>query len=135
MSVSGATRLAPIYAELAAAGGCRDRPPRDRALLLVRDIRCGACRVALRGFAVIETYEFSDPALEERYHVPEPGAALPESARTRTSRTRMLRSPRTCASLLYRAASRPARVIREILDNMVARYGEFVRYRPDPSTA
>lgn len=78
--------------------------------------------------AVIETYEFSDPALEERYH------ALSQELRCPKCQNQNIADSNAPISedlrrLLYRQLEAGA-TDREILDDMVDRYGEFVRYRP-----
>ena len=86
------------------------------------------CAYAVPAFAVIETYEFSDPALEERYQ------ALSEELRCPKCQNQNIADSnapiakdlrKTLHQQLEDGASDS-----EILDYMVARYGEFVRYRP-----
>lgn len=86
-------------------------------------------------FAVIETYEFSDPQLEERYH------ALSQELRCPKCQNQNIADSNAPISedlrkLLYRQLEAGSSD-REILDDMVNRYGEFVRYRPafDAKTA
>lgn len=78
--------------------------------------------------AVIETYEFSDPALEERYH------ALSQELRCPKCQNQNIADSNAPISqdlrrLLHQQLEAGASD-REILEFMVARYGEFVRYRP-----
>ncbi len=97
--------------------------PRCRALCLILLLLVAGPTVA-----VIETYEFSDPALEERYH------ALSQELRCPKCQNQNIADSNAPISedlrrLLYRQLEAGA-TDREILDNMVDRYGEFVRYRP-----
>ncbi|MCB1843113.1 MAG: cytochrome c-type biogenesis protein CcmH [Halioglobus sp.] len=83
---------------------------------------------SLQCAAVIETYEFSDPALEERYQLLSAELRCPKCqnqniADSNAPIARDLR--RLLYEQLEAGASDDA-----ILDHMVARYGEFVRYRP-----
>ncbi|MFN2289417.1 MAG: cytochrome c-type biogenesis protein [Chromatocurvus sp.] len=85
--------------------------------------------------AVIETYEFSDPALEERYH------ALSEELRCPKCQNQNIAGSNAPISedlrrLLHRQLEAGA-TDGEILEDMVDRYGDFVRYRPafDAKTA
>ena len=78
--------------------------------------------------AVIETYEFSSPALEERYH------ALSQELRCPKCQNQNIADSNAPISedlraLLYQQLEAGASD-EEILADMVARYGEFVRYRP-----
>lgn len=91
--------------------------------------------LALPALAVIETYEFSDPSLEKRYH------ALSEELRCPKCQNQNIAASNApiaedLRKLLYRKLEAGASD-REILDDMVNRYGEFVRYRPsfDAKTA
>ena len=90
---------------------------------------------ALPVSAVIETYEFSDPALEERYH------ALSQELRCPKCQNQNIAGSNAPISedlrrLLYRQLEAGA-TDEEILEDMVDRYGNFVRYRPafDAKTA
>lgn len=79
-------------------------------------------------WAVIETYEFSDPALEERYYELSAELRCPKCqnqniADSNAPIAQDLR--RLLHSKLEEGASDE-----QILEHMVARYGEFVRYRP-----
>jgi len=83
---------------------------------------------AIPSMAVIETYEFSDPALEARYH------ALSEELRCPKCQNQNIAASnapisRDLRRLLYEQLEAGA-TDEEIRDYMVARYGEFVLYRP-----
>lgn len=85
--------------------------------------------------AVIETYEFSDPALQSRY------ANLSQELRCPKCQNQNIADSnapisRDLRAILY-AQLEAGATDEEILDYMVARYGEFVRYRPalDTTTA
>lgn len=83
---------------------------------------------AVSSLAVIETYEFSDPALEARYH------ALSEELRCPKCQNQNIADSNAPISqdlrrLLYEQLEAGASD-EEIRDYMVARYGEFVLYRP-----
>ena len=78
--------------------------------------------------AVIETYEFSSPALEARYH------RLSQELRCPKCQNQSIADSNAPISedlrrLLYQQLEAGASDA-EILDDMVGRYGEFVRYRP-----
>jgi len=91
--------------------------------------------LALPVVAVIETYEFSDPALETRYHSLSQELRCPkcQNQNIADSNAPIAQDLRR---LLYEQLEAGASD-EEILDYMVARYGEFVRYRPgfDRATA
>lgn len=81
--------------------------------------------------AVIETYEFSSPALEERYH------RLSQELRCPKCQNQNIADSNAPISedlrrLLYEQLE-AGYSDEDILDDMVARYGEFVRYRPKAS--
>ena len=78
--------------------------------------------------AVIETYEFSDPALEERYQVLSAELRCPkcQNQNIADSNAPIAQDLR---KTLHRQLEQGASD-QEILEYMVARYGEFVRYRP-----
>ncbi|MFN2328464.1 MAG: cytochrome c-type biogenesis protein [Chromatocurvus sp.] len=86
-------------------------------------------------FAVIETYEFSDPQLEERYHDLSQELRCPKCQNQNIADSNAPISE-DLRKLLYRQLEAGASD-REILQDMVNRYGEFVRYRPgfDAKTA
>lgn len=85
--------------------------------------------------AVIETYEFSHPELEARYHRLSQELRCPKCQNQNIADSNAPIS-RDLRSLLHRQLEEGASDD-EILDFMVARYGEFVRYRPavDRNTA
>ena len=91
--------------------------------------------VALPVSAVIETYEFSDPALEERYQVLSAELRCPKCQNQNIADSNAPIS-RDLRNVLHQQLEAGASDD-EILDYMVARYGEFVRYRPrfDGATA
>ncbi len=84
--------------------------------------------VSASALAVIETYEFSSPDLEARYR------ALSQELRCPKCQNQNIADSNAPISqdlrrLLYEELEAGASD-QEILDNMVSRYGEFVRYRP-----
>lgn len=84
--------------------------------------------LALPAAAVIETYEFSEPELEQRYR------ALSQELRCPKCQNQNIADSNAPISqdlrrLLHQQLEAGASD-REILEFMVARYGEFVRYRP-----
>lgn len=83
--------------------------------------------------AVIETYEFSDPLLEQRYQQLSAELRCPkcQNQNIADSNAPIAQDLR---KLLYQQLEAGADD-EEILDYMVARYGEFVRYRPSFSGA
>ncbi len=83
---------------------------------------------AVPAAAVIETYEFSDPSLEERYRALSAELRCPkcQNQNIADSNAPIARDLRR---LLHEQLEEGA-TDEEILDYMVARYGEFVRYRP-----
>ena len=85
--------------------------------------------------AVIETYEFSDPALETRYHRLSQELRCPKCQNQNIADSNAPIS-RDLRALLHQQLEAGASDD-EILAFMVARYGEFVRYRPgvDQKTA
>lgn len=84
--------------------------------------------LARPGQAVIETYEFSDPLLEERYQELSAELRCPkcQNQNIADSNAPIAQDLR---KTLHRELESGASD-QEILDYMVARYGEFVRYRP-----
>ena len=91
--------------------------------------------VILPANAVIETYEFSDPSLQSRY------ASLSQELRCPKCQNQNIADSnapisRDLRAILY-AQLEAGATDDEILEYMVARYGEFVRYRPavDSATA
>ena len=82
----------------------------------------------LAGWAVIETYDFSSPELEVRYHSLSQELRCPkcQNQNIADSNAPIARDLRV---VLYEQLEAGASDD-EILAFMVARYGEFVRYRP-----
>lgn len=78
--------------------------------------------------AVIETYEFSSPDLEQRYQALSRELRCPKCQNQNIADSNAPIS-RDLRKLLYQQLEAGASDA-EILDYMVARYGEFVRYRP-----
>jgi len=83
---------------------------------------------ALPAAAVIETYEFSDPALEQRYRKLSQELRCPKCQNQNIADSNAPIS-QDLRRLLHQQLEAGASD-REILAFMVARYGEFVRYRP-----
>ena len=83
---------------------------------------------ASHAWAVIETYEFSSPDLERRYHALSQELRCPkcQNQNIADSNAPIARDLRV---VLYEQLEAGA-TDEEILAFMVARYGEFVRYRP-----
>lgn len=79
--------------------------------------------------AVIETYEFSSPELEARYHRLSLELRCPKCQNQNIADSNAPISE-DLRRLLYQQLEAGASD-QEILDDMVDRYGEFVRYRPD----
>ena len=88
---------------------------------------------SITALAVIETYEFSDPALEERYHALSAELRCPKCQNQNIADSNAPIS-QDLRKLLYEQLESGASDA-EIRDYMVARYGEFVRYRPSFSGA
>ena len=89
--------------------------------------------LSLNTYAVIETYEFSDQALEERYHDLSAELRCPKCQNQNIADSNAPIS-QDLRKLLYEQLEAGASDA-EIRDHMVARYGEFVRYRPSFSGA
>ena len=89
--------------------------------------------VAGAALAVIETYEFSSPELERRYHDLSQELRCPKCQNQNIADSNAPIS-QDLRKLLYTQLEAGASD-EEILDYMVARYGEFVRYRPSMSGA
>ena len=81
-----------------------------------------------KSWAVIETYEFSDDALESRYQQLSAELRCPKCQNQNIADSNAPIS-QDLRKLLYQQLEAGASD-QEILDYMVARYGEFVRYRP-----
>lgn len=84
---------------------------------------------ALPAAAVIETYEFSSPELETRYRQLSQELRCPKCQNQNIADSNAPISE-DLRRLLYRQLEAGASD-EEILEDMVRRYGEFVRYRPD----
>jgi cytochrome c-type biogenesis protein CcmH len=84
--------------------------------------------VSIPALAVIETYEFSSPELEQRYHQLSQELRCPKCQNQNIADSNAPIS-QDLRKLLYEQLEAGASDA-EILDYMVARYGEFVRYRP-----
>lgn len=84
---------------------------------------------ALPALAVIETYEFSRPQLEERYRILSQELRCPKCQNQNIADSNAPIS-QDLRALLYTKLEEGASD-EAILEDMVARYGEFVRYRPD----
>ena len=89
---------------------------------------CLSVWAASNAWAVIETYEFSSPDLERRYHALSQELRCPkcQNQNIADSNAPIARDLRV---VLYEQLEAGA-TDDEILAFMVARYGEFVRYRP-----
>jgi cytochrome c-type biogenesis protein CcmH len=83
---------------------------------------------SLHAVAVIETYQFSSPDLEQRYHVLSQELRCPKCQNQNIADSNAPIS-QDLRKLLYEQLEAGSSD-EEILDHMVARYGEFVRYRP-----
>lgn len=81
-----------------------------------------------QALAVIETYEFDNPELELRYRELSTELRCPKCQNQNIADSNAPIS-QDLRKLLYQQLERGASD-EEILDYMVARYGEFVRYRP-----
>jgi cytochrome c-type biogenesis protein CcmH len=104
--------------------------PRQRPLLWIYGVLLSALfLVASSAQAVIETYEFSDPQLEQRYHILSQELRCPKCQNQNIADSNAPIS-QDLRKLLYEKLEQGASD-EEILTDMVDRYGEFVRYRPD----
>lgn len=86
------------------------------------------CWLSLSAHAVIETYQFSDPSLRERYNQFVEELRCPKCQNQNLSGSNSEISAdlrRELHRLLHEGKSDT-----EIVDYMVARYGEFVLYKP-----
>lgn len=88
----------------------------------------GLFLLAAPSWAVIETYEFSTPQLEERYQSLSAELRCPKCQNQNIADSNAPIS-KDLRRLLHQQLEEGASD-EEILDYMVARYGEFVRYRP-----
>ena len=95
---------------------------------LMSAVICGQLWLAPVALAVIETYEFSSPDLEVRYHQLSQELRCPkcQNQNIADSNAPIARDLRV---VLYEQLEQGA-TDDEILAYMVARYGELVRYRP-----
>jgi cytochrome c-type biogenesis protein CcmH len=84
--------------------------------------------VACQALALIETYDFTNPELENRYHYLSEELRCPkcQNQNIADSNAPIAQDLR---KLLHQQLEQGASD-EEILEYMVARYGEFVRYRP-----
>jgi len=98
-------------------------------MMNLRALLMGVCLfIALPALALIETYEFSAPELEARYHQLSQELRCPKCQNQNIADSNAPIAQDLRKSLhqqLEQGASDE-----EILEHMVARYGEFVRYRP-----
>jgi cytochrome c-type biogenesis protein CcmH len=95
---------------------------------VLRAIVCAWLLASTQAFALIETYEFSAPDLEARYH------QLTQELRCPKCQNQNIADSdapiaQDLRKLLHQQLEQGASDD-EILEHMVARYGEFVRYRP-----
>jgi cytochrome c-type biogenesis protein CcmH len=97
-----------------------------RAVILV--LLCCSLWSVSNTWAVIETYDFSSPDLERRYHVLSQELRCPkcQNQNIADSNAPIARDLRVVLFEQLEAGASDD----EILAFMVARYGEFVRYRP-----
>ena len=90
---------------------------------------CALFLVSSSAWAVIETYEFSSPDLASRYHQLSQELRCPkcQNQNIADSNAPIARDLRVVLYQQLEAGQTDA----QILDFMVARYGQFVRYRPE----
>lgn len=90
---------------------------------------CALILVSSSAWAVIETYEFSSPDLASRYHQLSQELRCPkcQNQNIADSNAPIARDLRVVLYEQLEAGQSDA----QILDFMVARYGQFVRYRPE----
>ena len=90
---------------------------------------CALMLVSSSAWAVIETYEFSSPDLASRYHQLSQEFRCPkcQNQNIADSNAPIARDLRVVLYEELEAGQTDA----QILDFMVARYGQFVRYRPE----
>ena len=90
---------------------------------------CALFLVSSSAWAVIETYEFSSPDLASRYHQLSQELRCPKckNQNIADSNAPIARDLRVVLYEQLEAGQTDA----QILDFMVARYGQFVRYRPE----
>jgi len=104
------------------------RSPLEGLLPSLVALLFGTALLAAPVAAVIETYEFSDPSLEARYHRLSQELRCPKCQNQNIADSNAPIS-QDLRQLLY-ARLEAGASDQEILDDMVSRYGEFVRYRP-----
>ena len=97
-------------------------------LFLCNPLSVAALLLAGHAFALIETYEFSDGTLEERYHTLTQELRCPKCQNQNIADSNAPIS-QDLRRLLYEQLEAGASDD-EIRQYMVDRYGEFVRYRP-----
>ena len=90
---------------------------------------CALILMSSSAWAVIETYEFSSPDLASRYHLLSQELRCPkcQNQNIADSNAPIARDLRVVLYEQLEAGQSDA----QILDFMVARYGQFVRYRPE----
>ena len=95
----------------------------------MRRLFCALILVSSSAWAVIETYEFSSPDLASRYHLLSQELRCPkcQNQNIADSNAPIARDLRVVLYEQLEAGQTDA----QILDFMVARYGQFVRYRPE----
>ena len=95
----------------------------------MRRLLCALILVSSSAGAVIETYEFSSPDLASRYHQLSQELRCPkcQNQNIADSNAPIARDLRVVLYEQLEAGQTDA----QILDFMVARYGQFVRYRPE----
>jgi cytochrome c-type biogenesis protein CcmH len=95
----------------------------------MRRLFCLLILVSSSAWAVIETYEFSSPDLASRYHLLSQELRCPkcQNQNIADSNAPIARDLRVVLYEQLEAGQTDA----QILDFMVARYGQFVRYRPE----
>lgn len=97
-----------------------------RVVLLTVCISVSA--LSMSAFAVIETYEFSSPTLESRYHQLSQELRCPKCQNQNIADSNAPIS-KDLRQLVYQQLEAGASD-EQIRADLVARYGEFVRYRP-----
>ena len=95
----------------------------------MRRLLCMLILMSSSAWAVIETYEFSSPDLASRYHLLSQELRCPkcQNQNIADSNAPIARDLRV---VLYEQLE-AGQSDQQILDFMVARYGQFVRYRPE----
>ena len=96
---------------------------------MIHRLLCALILVSSSAWAVIETYEFSSPDLASRYHQLSQELRCPkcQNQNIADSNAPIARDLRVVLYEQLEAGQSDA----QILDFMVARYGQFVRYRPE----